>query len=352
MTDRSHKKDQRSSPGNSGGSGYSGRSSGGGSGDNSGGGTGSGGGWVSVRPRFDDPLSWSFPTGLPTLRLHALFLLYALVMMAASFSPGKADSTLLAPSLMGIWLTCLLVAALVHEAGRLLMHRLTHHSPSDITLWPLGNLNPESSSPSIKHSLFAESGGLLANLTLCLLCATILGTITGQWLGVAIPNPLDLDAGMPLGGPVARSWPLRILYFLNFTSALIFLLNLLPMLPLSGGSILQAALGNTRQSTAKIGFITAILLGMTGAVMRKWEIIAIAGVGGLICRSLLLKMAYTDSILGRSETDEGTTGIVHDETTDLEIDIILEKISKSGMKGLTKSEKKKLKQATTQKQNP
>ena len=83
---------------------------------------GLGGDWGGVRPRVEDPMSWSLPMarlGGAELRIHALFLLFVLVQLARAVVADR-DPDAYAPLDLpwtAVWLIFLWWVVLAHELG-------------------------------------------------------------------------------------------------------------------------------------------------------------------------------------------------------------------------------------------
>jgi Zn-dependent protease len=269
------------------------------------------------------------------------------------------------------------VIVLAHEFGHCLACRWSGGDADEILMWPLGGLAYCRPPHRWKAHLITAAGGPLINVILCLVAGTLLGSVTGHWLGVAIPNPLDLAAGIYVAE--VRPWPILTLFIIHYTSLVLLLFNLLPIFPLDGGRIVQSLLwprvGYSRSMhiAVRVGFIGAIVLGVFGAVMSKWMLVGIALFGGVTCYLTLKQLQWSDSMLefesdeyalslhGGKEEPEGATRPTYrqrraqkqaarEQQEAEEVDRILQKIADSGMDSLSRAERSLLRRVTERKQ--
>jgi len=335
---------------------------------------GLGGDYHGLRPSFDNPLSWSLPlfkfAGI-SVRLHIIFILYIVIeLLRSEFSPSR-DAAPVGFAFMALLLGCLALIVLLHEFGHCFACRWTDGVADEILMWPLGGLAYCRPEHNARSHFITAAGGPLVNVIICMVCGVALGAMTGVWWGVAVPNPLGVwdpvfDPAAPVG-----SWWLTALYFLNALSLVLLLFNLLPMFPLDGGRLLQAAMwprfgyANSMRIAVRIGFIGAVLLGVFGAVTSRWILVGIAIFGGLTCWMTIRQLEYSSSMLG-FESDEYLAGGLDDSEEEretradrrrakeeerlqreaAEVDRILAKIKDSGMESLSRSEKKLLQRVT------
>lgn len=331
---------------------------------------GLGGDWHGLRPSFDNPMSWSLPLFRAfriAVRVHIVFVLYVIIeLLRSEFSPSK-EAPPLGFLLMAQLMAMLFVIVLLHEFGHCFACRWTQGAADEILMWPLGGLAYCKPEHNWRSHFITAAGGPMVNVVICAVCGVALGGMTGKWLGVALPNPFDLsDPLYELEG-----WLLTAIYLVNATSLILLLFNLLPLFPLDGGRLLQAALwpkfgyAQSMRYAVRIGFIGAVLLGVLGVVMANWMLVAIAVFGGLTCYQTIRQLNFTNEMLGfesdeylassRDESDEvESAGRTRREAKQEEamqreaeqVDAILAKIKKSGMESLSWREKKLLRKAT------
>jgi stage IV sporulation protein FB len=208
-----------------------------------------------------DPLTWS-PINLgrwggAQVRVHItliLFLATSLLHAVLSRSVGMLETV--------AWLTLLLVALALHEAGHALVSWWMGAEPEDIHLWPLGNMvGPIQSARAGDSAPLVAIGGLAFSLTAALTVAVALELMGARMVW----NPFGYS---PSGGtpflrvaerPVTTfttNWWIGWFGYLNFV---IFLANLIPALPFDGGRIVRAYFSHTSLSVARDNLLPPIL---------------------------------------------------------------------------------------------
>ncbi|RLS42647.1 MAG: hypothetical protein DWH81_04030 [Planctomycetota bacterium] len=125
------------------------------------------------------------------------------------------------------------VSTLLHEYGHVFAARLTGGDADDVILWPLGGLALCRRAPTFQSEFFTAAAGPLVNLALSILTFSWVYSTTDLWTALhplRIPQ-IELEQGI-----------LHVLLMLTFTlNWKLFLLNLLPLIPLDGSSMLLAA---------------------------------------------------------------------------------------------------------------
>ncbi len=337
--------------------------------------SGFGGDWRGARPSFDDPMSWSFPimrVARITVRLHLFFLVFVLVMLAHAASLSGQGAVGVLPTLLG--LASLFLVVLLHEFGHCIACRMVGGTADEILMWPLGGLASCNPPERPGAHFWTAAGGPLVNVALILAITPILGLTSGQWWGYAIPNPLDFggmiqraDFGEDFGG-----WSQMFLVVTNAIAWFLLLFNLLPMFPLDGGRILQAALWRRRGYTGSMriacraGVVGAVALGVGALVADSTMLLGIAVFGGFICVLTAREMERRKDFLGfdpdpselmhmEEELEVAESRAAAEETRkreaqrakgEAEMDRILDKIARSGMGSLSEAERKVLERAT------
>ena len=342
-----------------------------------------GGDWQGLRPTFDNPLSWSVfimrIAGID-VRIHVFFLLFIVIelLRAALRYPGQQQTVSLAFTLVAITMGALFVIVLAHEFGHCLACRWMKGQANEILMWPLGGLAFCRPPNRWQAHLVTAIGGPLVNVVLCVAAGLILGLLTGRWLGVALPNPLD-PFGAMYDPKVMQSLAHQTLYLVNSMSMVLLLFNLLPIFPLDGGRIVQSALWpnvgyvNSMRIAVRTGYVGAILLFIYGVVAAQYMVAGIAIFGGFTCWYTLKQLEFTEQFMG-FEDDELMLGAVEDPAGSAtsrkreerqrkqaerearqeadaaaEIDRILQKIADSGLESLSTRERKLLKTETERK---
>ncbi len=268
-----------------------------------------GGDWHGIRPRFDNPMTWAFrifTVGGIDVRIHIAFILFVIIILArpiAGVAEGSTEPLSLSHAV--ITMGALFVVVLVHEFGHCLACRYVGGSADEILMWPLGGLAYCQPGHEARNHLITVIGGPAVNVLICALAMPFLGIATGEWWGVAIPNPLNIGAGLHS----AETIPLQVLYLLNAVSFLLLLFNLLPIFPFDGGRILQALLWpskgytNSMRFATRTGLIGAILLGIIGAVMADFILLGIAVFGGLTCYITAKQVEFTAQYIAEGVED-------------------------------------------------
>ena len=352
------------------------------------------GDWRGSKPSFDDPMSWAFPlfrVARITVRVHLFFLAFILAMLARSASVGSDASSGLIPTAIG--LAALFLVVLLHEFGHCIACRAVGGRADEILLWPLGGLASCSPPERPNAHLWTALGGPLVNVALIAVLTPVIGLATGQWLGLAIPNPFDLggmlqreDIGGGVVGGVALSalggsadsefaaWIDLSIVLLNYVSWTLLLFNLIPMFPLDGGRIMQALLwkrhgyARSMRLACRSGLVGAVILGIFAIATESTTLLAIALFGGIVCFMTAKQVELDRDYLG-FEPDPAELAAMEEELepaprpsreraapgaargaaaaeADAEIDAILEKIAKHGIGSLSSAEREALKRAT------
>jgi Zn-dependent protease len=335
------------------------------------------GSWGRIRPRFDDPMSWSVPIGQVagvSIRLHLFFLLFVAVeLLRASFPAGDGLGTSLSPAVVATALALLFAIVLLHEFGHCIACRRFGGIADEILLWPLGGLAACQPPDEARAHLATAVGGPLVHVAILAVTVPWLGFATGEWFGVAIPSPFSL-AGI---WPFLDRWDLIVLYLANWLSLVLLLFNLLPLFPLDGGRILHAILwprlgyAPAMRVACRAGFVGAILLGVVGFWQANFLLVMIAIFGALTCVQTLRQLEFTEEALSLSDGDAfarlAATRREEEEAErreaererlrraeeqerrqreEAEFDRILDKIRQQGMSSLSASERRILERET------
>ncbi len=185
-----------------------------------------------------DVLSWNLSLGRWAdchVRVHVFFLLLVVFLLHAA--TGDPWPTWYALALAGI----LLASLLLHEAAHVLAARRCGGRADQILIWPLGGLVPASAPNDARAELLVAVAGPLVNLLAAAATLPAL-LILKKWPFWELLNPL---AAPYLREPIESAWSylpqcLALVFWLNWS---LFLVNLLPALPLDGGRMVRAGLG-------------------------------------------------------------------------------------------------------------
>ena len=171
---------------------------------------------------------WLFRLAGIDVYLHWTWLLVAVLQVQARAQAAEDGSWVLPLYQSGLWYALQYIAlfgiVLVHEFGHALACRQVGGWADTIVLWPLGGIAFVKPPPRPGALLWTVAAGPLVNVLL----VPVLGAL---WL---LANRFD-------GSDLGSDWNLflRAIFFINL-ALLVF--NLIPVYPLDGGQILQAAL--------------------------------------------------------------------------------------------------------------
>lgn len=317
------------------------------------------GNWFGVQVR----ISWFFP----------VLIAYFLIRPDYTLALGVAVSAIL------------IVSVLLHEFGHILGARLTGGSGNEILLWPLGGLAFVRPAGTLKSQLLTTGGGPLVNLALCL--ATLypaMQHLGNRFLKEAL-NPFVLPL-LPLKTELIPDL-LALTFCLNW---LLFLVNLIPVMPLDGGRMLRT-IATTRighrkavELSVMVGFGVGVIAMVVGLFMERAGIVlmgAIVFIANLLERQQLQQTDnYDESFMGY-DFSQGYTSLEQSEThierppgfwqrwrerrraererreteknqeVERLLDSLLDKVHQHGMQSLSESEKRQLARASARYRN-
>lgn len=347
-----------------------------------------GGDWKGRPPRAENPMTWSLPLFRlmkVEIRIHALFLALILVETARSAIAGRGPEDTM-PLGMGwtLYALCALwFVVLLHEFAHCVMARCLGGAADEILMWPLGGLATTSPPNRWQAHLLTALAGPLASGGLFVVCAVPLWLSTHS---TAVVFPSLFRGGGILDGIIVitaeeNALLLTSVFLLHCMNSLVLLANLLPILPFDGARILHAALwsrvGYVRamKGVERVGVAGAVVLAVVALLWSTgiWStyLIAVAFFCGLTSLRVGDSVAFTEEELGRL-SDEGWAPVEDDADVlgrigapndparieadppapadpDAEVvDLILEKIKRSGLGSLTRREHRVLRKATRQ----
>ncbi|QDT97903.1 M50 family metallopeptidase [Gimesia aquarii] len=180
-----------------------------------------------------NPLHWSFPMGtwfLAQVRV-SIFLPVLLLVFWAHYSLGLGFALF----------SILFLSVFLHEMGHVVACRMTGGEADQIVLWPLGGLVSCNPAHATTAQVMTILGGPIVNLLLCAITIPAViwsGELSQSLNPFKLPN-INLDKN--LGQAV-----LLMMFSINW---LLLLINLIPVLPLDGGKILQIILSRRFDET-------------------------------------------------------------------------------------------------------
>lgn len=273
----------------------------------------------------------------------------------------------------------LLVSVLVHEFFHVFGARLTGGEADEILIWPAGGLAYTQPGPSVRSEFLTIAAGPLANVLIALLMLPVVlsaGQLSECWHPIVLP-------AVDLKDHVLRDWGV-LMFSLNVKLVYI---NLLPVLPMDGGRMLQTVLSQSYDPRLvnKVGIWTGIGVSFVMGLIGFW-IDPASGISLVSLAALIFCMNYVEFIrlslrehFGGTEFgydfSEGYTSLNTDEEEEprpgmLErwkanreakrrereaaelaeeesrLDALLEKVHQQGMNSLTPSEQDFLKRAS------
>ncbi len=206
---------------------------------------------------MNERLNWMLPSfeivRLGTLRIRmdlSFFLVGAYFLFRFGWMLGAAA------------LAILMVSVLLHELGHVCLARMTGGSATEIRLSPIGGLATVQPGRGTWASVVTTAGGPFVNLVICLAVPWILPSDSYRSALVPFTFPLtklDLEQ-LPSDLGV-------ITFFVNW---MLFLINMLPMLPLDGAQIVRSVLAAhshpelVNRGAVQVSMVVAGLLAVVG----------------------------------------------------------------------------------------
>ena len=223
------------------------------------------------------------------IRVHSsLLLLVIFNVLFSGIGGGPGLWSALISSLI------LFVIVLLHEFGHCFAARAVGGNANEVLLWPLGGLAFVDTPRRPWPSFVATAGGPLVNVVICLVTGGLLLVMSGGNIQLPL-NPL-----IPFGGAmmmnqsglmlISTSSIAYYLWWIFVTSWTLLFFNLLPIFPLDGGQLLQAALwpkmGYVRSMNlaCSVGMVGAVLMGLWGIASGNLWLLVLAFAGFMTCR--------------------------------------------------------------------
>ncbi len=234
------------------------------------------------------------------VRIHSslfLLLLFNVLFLGGRNGMGFQNALVSSIILFGI--------VLLHEFGHCFAARAVGGSAREVLLWPLGGLATVETPRRPWASFFATAGGPLVNVVICIVTGGLLLAMTGGQMQLPL-NPL-----IPFGGAItmneagaaliSSSTLAYYVWWIFVMSWSLLFFNLLPIFPLDGGQMLQAALWpklgyfNSMNLACRVGLVGAVLMGLWGITGGSLWLLVLAYAGFMTCRQTLLSLgAYAN----------------------------------------------------------
>ena len=285
---------------------------------------------------------------------------------------------------LGLIVSSILVASvLFHEFAHIWGARGTGGSGDEIFLWPLGGLAMVRPAPGMLARVVTSLMGPFSNLAICLACvpATIKANVLSECLNPLQFPPIDLQA---------NHWGVTVQVIAFSINWMLFLVNLLPILPFDGGQIVLAFLERNRSKLESrlraivVSLFGGVIVGFAGAALDStmllllstfmlllnlndfWKTrlsIAVQLDGGSDSGFMGYDFSQGYTSLEREEEEEEDTQVQPTMTAreerrrqreaeeraaaEARLDELLEKVHKQGMESLTEEERRFLQQASS-----
>jgi len=315
------------------------------------------------------PLWWLLTGSVPLftvfgihVQMHALLLVTIILGLTLGIGPGFGVPDKLAS------MVALFVIVLLHEFGHCFACRWVGGTAEEIVMHPLGGLALCQPPSRPMPSFITSAGGPAVNVIICILTGIPLLMHTGH----LPPNPFTYHPIPLFGYSDGTEIALRYFYWLYMMSYSLLMFNLLPIYPLDGGQMLQAALWpklgfyQSMKLTCEIGMFACVAGAAFALSALDLGLALLAGFGFYACftmRQQLLRegaegmdaVSYAipkvpnverkkkQSWWARRRAEKAQRDEINEQR---EIDRILAKVGESGMNSLTGAEKRALARAS------
>jgi len=244
---------------------------------------------------MSDPLTWSIDLGRwagTRVRVHWFLPIFAVMkLLGAAWEkekPGLAVLVALA------WLALLVIALTWKLVAQVVTGNRLGYERDEIRVWPLGNLGSPGLSADERsgEAIASVVAGLLANAAVAASVYVALRMTTGATMML---NPFGHPdtGGAPILATGAAASPFTTVWWVGqfgYVHLVLFLVNLIPALPLDGGRIFRPILA-ARSSDTLIGPWTAraiaIVLALVGLV--RWLYLGKPGSGELFAMAVMIE---------------------------------------------------------------
>jgi Zn-dependent protease len=292
---------------------------------------------------------------------HASMIVYAVLVLLAGLGPGFTWQDRVGN------ITMLFAIVLLHEFGHVFAARRMGGTADEIIMHPLGGFALAAPPRRAWPHFVTAAGGPAVNVVLCIVCGGLLYALTGAfpWRPFFLGRAVDVGAFADVAFYV---------YWIYQVSWMLLLFNLLPIYPLDGGQMLQAALW------PKLGYFRSMLvscsIGMVGAALGAMIALAtlriglgiLAAFGFLYCYQLRQQLVAAGAEHFTEDEFDSSSAWQHEQPAPRRIsrrklrrlarqaaaeqaerarvDEILAKLSAKGFQSLTWSERRALHRAT------
>jgi stage IV sporulation protein FB len=325
-----------------------------------------------------NPLLWLVAGSVPLftifgIRVRAHAALIVTVALVFLFGLGEGASS---ASARVQFITMLFAIVLLHEFGHCFAARYMGGEANDILMTPIGGLAFAMAPRKPWPTFVTVAAGPAVNVVICLLCGFALYWIVGVFPLGPWSFSRAFDSPLTEGWANVGSYLLWI-YTISYS---LLLFNLLPVFPLDGGQMLQAALWRP------YGYYRSMLWTMNvgivgGALMIAYGIITFGSLwGGLLLVFIGLSCLLTCQQTRRMLIAEGPWAFADEDGPDFSaslqpekrpnqwlarrranrekklmraeaaerarVDAILDKVARNGMNSLNWSERRALRKAT------
>lgn len=295
------------------------------------------------------------------VQAHASMLVYGVLVLLLGLGPGFTWQDRVGN------ISMLFAIVLLHEFGHVFAARRMGGSADEIIMHPLGGFALAAPPRRPWPNFVTAAAGPAVNLVLCALCGVLLYLLTGTFPW----KPFFLGRAFNVG---AFTDVVFYAYWIYQVSWMLLLFNLLPIYPLDGGQMLQAALW------PKLGYFRSMLvscaIGMAGAALGAMVALAtlriglgiLAAFGFLYCYQLRQQLLAAGAEQFTEDDFASSGNWVHEkpaarrlsrrkmrrlarqaaaeQAERARVDAILAKLSAKGFQSLTWSERRALHKAT------
>lgn len=231
------------------------------------------------------------------IQLHALLLVWVgLVLLRILVGPLLGDPGPRSAALLALEGVAVLLAAIIHELGRLAVAARAGALPLSVALWPLGGLEDLPPHAESRTRIAAGAGGFGALLFVGAGVGLALFLATGAVRGIVVPSPFgELDPGRLVRPDGRQPGWLIVLHEFQRGLLAVMAINLVPVAPLAGGRLVEAGLMASRGRAAarriavQVWLVSACILLLAATAVGAWLGVLAAAVGGVSAAASLVR---------------------------------------------------------------